>query len=61
MCEYSSVKFIIREGAGGDILRGFRVCRQELKLAKLPVEDKLSDRRSSFAVSGPVGRLTVQL
>lgn len=53
MCDYSSVKFIIREGASGDILGGFWVCRRELKLVKLPAEDKLSKRHSSSPLASP--------
>lgn len=53
MCHYSSAKFIIRDGVGWDILGGFWVRRWELKLVKLPVEDKLSKRRSSSPLAVP--------
>lgn len=53
MCDYSSAKFIIREGADGDILGGFRVRHRELKLVKLPAKDKLSEQRSSWPLAAP--------
>lgn len=53
MCDYSTAKFIIREGAGGDVLGGFWVRRRELKLVKLPAEDKWSERRSGSPFAAP--------
>lgn len=36
MCDYSCMKFIIREGADGNILGGSEFVVGELKLVKLP-------------------------